>query len=304
VSLIALTEVILTVLALVAIGVVLRATGLLSFEDARPLNTIIIYVGLPALVFQAVRSADLGIDLVCVALVGWVAVLVGFGVSFAVTRTVKMTRPRAGGFMITSSLGNTGYLGYPLALALFGEVGLVRAIAYDHLATVMAALTIGIAIAQRYGDNGGERTRLLKEIITFPGTIALVLALLARPIPIPDAVSGGLDMLGSLVVPMMMISLGVSLRPAAIGPAFGQLMGVAGIKLLLLPIVAVGVATLLLEDAAAVRLTVLQAGMPSMMLSLVFGIRYRLDVEFVASAILVTTVGALVTVPAFQLVLG
>jgi predicted permease len=40
------------------------------------------------------------------------------------------------------------------------------------------------------------------------------------------------------------------------------------------------------------------------MLSLVFGIRYRLDVEFVASAILVTTVGALVTVPAFQLVLG
>ena len=62
-SLIALTEVILTVLALVAIGVALRATGLLSFEDAKPLNTIIIYVGLPALVFQAVRGAELGIDL-------------------------------------------------------------------------------------------------------------------------------------------------------------------------------------------------------------------------------------------------
>ena len=44
--------------------------------------------------------------------------------------------------------------------------------------------------------------------------------------------------------------------------------------------------------------------MPSMMLSLVFGIRYKLDVDFIAAAILVTTVGAVVTVPLAQVLLG
>jgi predicted permease len=300
----ALAEVILTVLVFVTIGLALRLTGLLSHDDAKPLNTIIIYVGLPALVFQVLRRADLGIELLWIAAAGWVAVGVGLTVSWSITRTVRMARPRAGGFMLTSSLGNTGYLGYPLALALLGETGLVRAIAYDQLVSVIAVLSIGIAIAQGYGENDGERTSVVREIVTFPGTIAVALALLSRPFALPGAVSEGLDMLASLVLPLIMISLGISLRPAALRPAFGQLAGVAGIKLVLLPLVAFGAATLLLDDADAVRLVVMQAGMPSAMLSLVFGIRYGLDVGFIASAILVTTTGALVTVPAFQLLLG
>jgi predicted permease len=43
--------------------------------------------------------------------------------------------------------------------------------------------------------------------------------------------------------------------------------------------------------------------MPSMMLTLVVGERFKLDTAFIAAAILVTTVLCLVTIPVVQLLL-
>ena len=74
----------------------------------------------------------------------------------------------------------------------------------------------------------------------------------------------------------------------------------AAIKLLLLPVLAVGVATIM-RDRSILHLLALQAGMPSMMLSLVVGERFKLDTTFIAAAILLTTVACLVTIPLVQL---
>ena len=52
-------EVIARILLLIGVGVVLRATHLLTRESAKTLNTVIVYVALPALVFQAVHPAKL-----------------------------------------------------------------------------------------------------------------------------------------------------------------------------------------------------------------------------------------------------
>jgi predicted permease len=46
---------------------------------------------------------------------------------------------------------------------------------------------------------------------------------------------------------------------------------------------------------------VLQAGMPSMMLTLVVGERFGLDTDFIASAIFVTTAASAVALPLVQL---
>ncbi len=303
-SFLALAEVIGRVLALAGIGVVLRKAGLLRREDAKKLNALIIYVALPALVFRAVHGAELDVSLLLVAVVGWVALLAAFGAAWLWCRWCHSERPTTGGFLIAASLGNTGYLGYPLALALLGDEGLVRAIFYDQFATVLAVLTIGLGIAHRMGTESDGRANPVKDIVTFPGLIALALAFVLRPFAMPGLVSDVLEALSGLVVPLIMISLGLSLEVKAIRRNPSAIGALAGIKLVLAPLVAWGIGSLLLEDPDAVRLVVLEAGMPSMLLSLVFGLRYGLDADFISSAILVTTLGALVTVPLFQLLLA
>lgn len=293
-----------TVLVLAGVGVALRWAHVLERGDAKALNSIIIYAGLPALVFRALHGADLEWSHMLVALVAWAAILVGFSVSFAASKLLHLPPKTAGGFILCASLGNTGYLGYPLALSFFGDEGLVRAILYDVFGTVLGVLTIGLIVAQHYGDNGGKKANFLREVATFPAVVALVVALASRPVSIPVVVSDGLEALANLVVPLIMISLGLSLEPKAVGARMAALSTAAITKLALLPAIAAVVGVALLGDVEAVRLVVMQAGMPSMMLTLVFGLKYDLDVEFIASVILVTTVGAVLSVPAAQLLVG
>ncbi len=299
-----LVQVILTLLGLVGVGFALRASGLLARDDAQVINKIIIYVGLPAMIFQAVHPAELTWDLAGVAGVAWVAAVGTLLAAWALGRLTRLSAGVLGGFILVSALGNTGYLGYPVAQSVLGEEGLVRAIFFDVFGTVLVLLLVGLPIAQHYGANDEETPNPVREVLAFPAVIALLAALLLRPVGLPAVVSDGLEALRRLVVPLIMISVGLSLRLASVREHAKEISLVAGLKLVAAPLVALGVATAIGWDSELVRLVVLQAGMPSMMLTLVIGMRFGLDTDFIASAILVTTVGAALTVPAFQLMLG
>ena len=295
-----LAQIILGFVAIVAVGWALKRFGLLSEDDARPINNIIIYAGLPAMIFQAVHPADLDADLALVAAVAWLVFIVTATGVWFLCRLLGLTPAVAGGFVLAASLGNTGYIGYPVSEAILGSEGLVRAIFYDVFGTGGALLLVGLFIAQRMGRSDGPRVNPVKEALTFPAVIALAAALAMKPVPIPDVVSGGLDAIASLVVPLIMISVGLSLKPGVMRQHAGALAILAGLRLAAAPLVALGFGSLFFADPEIVRLVVLQAGMPSMMLTLVVGARFGLDTDFIASAILVTTLASIVTIPLMQ----
>jgi malate permease and related proteins len=288
------------VLALVGIGLVLRLTGLLKPSDAKTLNNVIIYVGLPAFIFQAVHPARLGPELPGIALVGWVVILAAMALAWAVSRGLRMPAALAGAFILASALGNTGYIGYPVARELLGQAGLVRAIFYDVFATVGALLLVGLLVAEHYSPHE-HRVNVAREVLTFPAVIALAAALALRSVAVPIPVSHGLDALASLVVPLIMISVGLSLKLGEVRRHAPLLAALAGIKLIAEPLLALALAAALGQPADVTRLVVMQAGMPSMMLGLAIAMRFGLDADFVASAILVTTAASVVTVPLLQL---
>ena len=60
-------------------------------------------------------------------------------------------------------------------------------------------------------------------------------------------------------------------------------------------------AWVLLGSGPAMRVTVLEAGMPAMMLTIVVGERFGLDTDFIASAIFVTTAASVLSLPLLQL---
>lgn len=288
-----------TLLALTGVGMLLRMSGRLAAEDARVLNTVIIFVGLPALIFRAVHAAELSWDLLGVVAIAWVVFGVGIGLAWLVARPFNFPKRTLGAFLMCAALGNTGYIGYPIALGLLGKTGLVRAVFYDVFGTVIALLTVGIIIASRFGTSE-EKPNLLKELLAAPALLAVVLALATRSIPVPSLVDSGLEALASLVVPAIMISLGLTLKPRTIGTYALPIAAVSAVKLLVLPLVAVGLGSVGLRDPDAVRLVAIEAGAPAMMLTLVYGGRFGLDTEFTASAILVTTAASVVTIPLLQ----
>jgi predicted permease len=296
----ALAMTILTFTAIVAVGAVLRLTGVLRREDARPINALIIYVGLPAFIFRAVHAAELRPDLWGVVAVAWIVFAVMAVVAWLVARALKLPRPMAGAFILATAFGNTGYIGYPITQALLGTRALPEAIFYDVFGTVGALVFVGLLVAQRFGDNEEARVNPLRELVTFPAVIALAAALLLRPFAIPELVSSGLGLLASMVAPLIMLSVGLSLRFSTLGRAGGPLAVLSVLRLLVAPAIALGVGTLLLGAGVPLRVAVLEAGMPSMMLTFVVGERFGLDTDFIASAIFVTTAASAVALPLVQ----
>lgn len=299
----ALIGVIAGVLGYVALGVVLRVTKLLSPEDARPLNTLLIYVALPALVFVTVKSAQVGWELAAIPVLAWALAIAGAVLAWGLSRWLGLAGATAGAFILTAAFGNTGYIGYPLASALLGDAGLLRAIFYDIFGNTAAVVTIGALVASRFGDHD-LKVNPLREIVTFPPFIALGLALVLRSVAVPVPVMDWLDVLGTLVVPLIMVSVGLSLKPAKLKEHLPAASLIAAVKLVVLPLLAWAAGSVLLRDDASLRVLVLEAGVPTMMLTLVIGMRFKLDTDLIASAIVVTALASIVTVPLLQLLIS
>ena len=299
---IALASTILTFVAIVGVGVALRATGILRREAARPINQVIIYVGLPAFIFKAVYSADLRPDLLGVVAVAWVVFAVMLLLGWLAARWLKLPDELAGGFVVAVALGNTGYIGYPITSALFGAKELPEAIFFDVFGTVCALALVGLLVAQHFGHNQEARVNPVRELFTFPAVIALIVALALRAVPIPNPVMGRLDLLANMVAPLIMISVGLSLRVSTLGHRAGLLALLSVLRLVVAPLLGLVIGMLLVGQGPALRVTVLEAGMPAMMLTLVVGERFGLDNDFIASAIFVTTAASALTLPLLQLV--
>lgn len=300
-SVVALVETILTFVAIVGVGWLLRAIGVLRREDARPINALIVYVGLPAFIIRAVLGARLDTRLLGIVAIAWLVFAVVAILSWGIAHLLKLPRTAAGAFILVAAFGNTGYIGYPITQALLGADALSGAIFYDVFGTVGALLIAGLAIAERFSGSDERRRHPLREVLGFPAVIALGIGLLLRGLSVPDAVSNGLELLASFVVPLIMISVGISLDPRTMRRQTRPLAAAAVLRLLVAPLLALAFGLLILGgEADALRLVVLQAGMPTMMLTLVVGERFELDTDLIASAIFVTTAAAAITIPLLQ----
>ena len=72
------------------------------------------------------------------------------------TRVLHLSRPATGAVMCCAIQANTGYLGYPMTVALLGEHALSVGVVYDVLTQAPTLLIGGFAIAP-----GGQRVELM-----------------------------------------------------------------------------------------------------------------------------------------------
>ncbi len=299
---------VLSVLALISLGLLLRGVGLLKEDNGALLNKIIINVTMPALIVMAVLRSHPSLGYLLIPLVGLVAAAVCAGAAWGTGKALKMAPVLLGALFLASSIGNTGYLGYPLSQQLYGQTGLVKAFFYDTLGSMIFLMTAGLFFAQRYGDHG-TKVNALKEIVTFPPLVSMAVAfalkvgLGAAGVALPVFIVRSLDYLAGATVPLIMISIGLQLHLGHVARYKMPILLTCVLKLGLAPLIALAVGKLMALPPSTLGVTVLQASMPPAMFTSVMGLRYKLDNEFLPSAIVVATALSLVTIPAIQLLL-
>ena len=286
------------VIIIIGLGWFFKRTGFLPAGSVDILNKIIIYVSLPALIFLAVQQTDISLSVTKFPLYAAAVMLVCLALSFGLGKLLKLKNSLLGAFLITAAIGNTGYIGFPLTIGLFGQGELVKSVFYDF-GTVVVLFTIGIMIAGYFGDPE-HKMNVFKEFATFPSVIALVLGLVCNPLTLPHFAVTTLEYLSLANVPLVMLTVGLTLESKAIGRYAAPLAAMIAVKLMVSPVVAFLAGTAGSLSGTNLGIIVLEASMPAVMLSLVVGLKYKLDVEFISLAIVVSIIASLATIPATQ----
>lgn len=268
---------------------ILVVVGYLYGRRYRPnlqaVNQLMLFVFVPALVFDVMSRRNFQVvEYQWLALAGVIVVLGSGIIAWPAGRALGYPQ-RA--FLPTMMFNNCGNLGLPLALLAFGEKGLEGAVIL-FLVSNLLHFTLGTWIF------GGIIS--WKGLLLNPVNIATVAGLGVNflQVRLPDFILLPISMLGQIVIPFMLISLGVrmlSVKRADLG------RGIVGsvVRPLSGLVPAMAAVWLLPLDVAQVSLLILFATLPPAVLNFLFAEQYQQDPELVASLVLVGNAMAVLT---------
>ncbi len=297
--------VILHMAALIACGVIwrlLRPGGLDADVTRRVLTSLVYYLLLPALVIQVLWKAPLGLSSFGIAASAAVGVLVCILLSTLICRSCRHDGKITGAVVLAASFPNATYMGLPVLESLYGDVGRSIAIQYDLFACTPLLLTVGILIARIYGQSDNQ-VPLWQSLLRVPPLWAALFGVLINlsGIAMPGALEQWMEMLAAGVIPLMLFSLGLSLRWDTIDRSrLPTVIPIVMLQLIIAPLVVWGVAHGVGLEGVVLTGTVMEAAMPSMVIGIVLCDRYGLDTGLYAAAVTLTTLLSLFTLPVWS----
>ncbi|HEY1141958.1 MAG TPA: AEC family transporter [Lysobacter sp.] len=290
------------VLAMLALGYVFQRLGALPANAAQVLNLVVLYVCLPAAVLRYAPRLHLEPALLAIAIVPWLLLLATLVCVSALSRWLRFREEEHAALLLTVALGNTSFLGYPLTRALIGEHALPYAVVYDQFGVFLILSTFGLWVVARYGGasvdghSPGAKDMLLR-IVRFPPLWALVLGFTVMPAEPPSWIAGGLQRLSDALLPLAMLTIGLSVRLTLPREELKPLVTGLLLKLALMPALAALVVPMLgLQDEMA-RATVLEAAMPPMVTAGALAIAHNLAPRLAAAMVGYGLLFSLLTLP-------
>ena len=298
---------VLILFVIVGIGFLAGRFKMLSANATSDISAFIMKVTLPATILQSMfREFDARVvrDGVYCLILGVVLVAVYLGLSLFLRRALRVGRKRLGIWSFASAFSNAGFMGFPVANAIYGPDGVFFA-AMFVMAINLVAYTLGITVLMKDGGEG-KKTSLLKAMLN-GATISTILGLIifVTQIRLPGVVTTVVDYLAATTTPMSMFLTGLYVAGNKLTELVTDrdVLTSAGVKLLLMPLIAFAVIKLLPLGAGTVarNTTLLVMAMPSPAVTMILASRYKCDTGFAGRAVCVSTLLSVGTIPLMML---
>ena len=267
------------------------------------LGQILFWVGVPISIIAFLRKAELSGEVWLAPIIAYLAVFLGtILVLIAVKAKTYFTRtalqkPTLGSFILTSIVGNTGYLGFPIILNLLGDSYFAWALFYDLLGNFFAAYGLGVLIGARFSGRMQEPWQMLKAILINPALWSFGFGLAFRELAIPDLLELSLDILANIAISLSLILIGMRLSQLNSWDNLPLVIASLTIKMLLVPLILGSALPIFGVSDKAAKVMILQMAMPPAFATLVISETFNLDPNLCVSALVLGSILLLVTLP-------
>jgi len=297
--------VVLPVFAIILAGFVARKVGFLGPNAALDLNRYVVYLALPALLFEVMAGADWS-DHDLMEFVG--IFVLSSGVIYALTVALCFLDSRnladASIDGLGTSYSNMGYVGFPLCLVVLGKDSL-PAVTLAGVVTTVALFAIGIVLIE-VGRQSQPRRRAIVwtvsgSLVRNPLVIWPVLGGLwgAVSVPMPASFATFLSLLGASAAPCALVSLGLFFADGS-KESSGRIWSKAALlsvgKLLVHPALTFGLVMLFGLPPFLAGIAVLLAALPTGTGPFMLAELYGRETLSSSSVVLLSTVVSIVTI--------
>ncbi len=263
--------------------------------DVKTLSRVTFNALAPCLVFNLLVTSKISPDEFGKMVLFTVCMVLSIGlIGRLITLPLRLDRAMASAFLIVIMFSNAGNYGLSVSSFAFGQEALARATIYFVTSTVLM-YTVGVFVASS-GKSGFRKA--LTGVFKIPAVYGVLAAaaVMLTSTTLPPLVMRPIVLLSGASLPMMMLVLGMQLERAA-KPENPLLIGLAIVLILVIsPLLAFGIVNVLGLSGAARQAAMLEASMPSAVVTTILALEYGVMPSFVTSVVLATTLLSPVTI--------
>jgi len=273
----------------------------------RSINKLVLYIILPALIFNIVYNSKIGAEFFQIPIASIGGISAALSLAAILFSFLKIDKKTKGALILASAFSNVTYLGLPVLQGIFSDIPekiSVVSVLYE-VSTTPFLLTIGASIALYYGNKTNFSIKdMAKRVLHLPPLWALALSILLNllNIPLPDFILQTTKLLAATTSGLMILSLGMALRFKKLHN-IKNIVLVGFIQLFFIPVVVFFICKLIGMQQPFFEASVIEAAMPTQLLTLVIADEFDLDTEMLAMTILVLTVSSVLTIPLIRYLL-
>lgn len=290
----------------IAIYLILGYLFKIIFQDnSKQLIEFIIYFSLPAIVFAKIYPLVLDEKILNLILMFIGFILFNLLFAYFIGKLMNLNKIHLATFIIVATFGNTSFIGFSYIDAFYGDEYIVYGLIYDLFGSFLLLTSIGIMIITWGSNKKNNKLSILKTIFYFPPTIIFLLTIIVKNFEVPNFLLLSTQTLGSTLVPIAMIAIGMKLELKYIFAKFHIVSIAILIKMVFIPIlILIGFQQFYGLNETWVKVTIIEVAMPPMTMATVLAIKGGLDEKIAINSLVIGVLLSFVTISTFVSYLG
>ncbi|MCT7534619.1 AEC family transporter [Aliarcobacter cryaerophilus] len=269
-------------------------------DNSKQLVDFIIYFSLPAIVFSKIYPLQLDTKILWLILMFMAIIFFNLFLSYCVGKIMRLNRVTLATFMIMATFGNTSFIGFSYIDAFYGQDYIVYGVIYDIFGSFLLLVSVGMIIITWGSGRKNSILNISKSIFLFPPMIIFFITIFSKNFEVPKFIIYTSQNLGSTLVPIAMIAIGMKLELKHIFSRLHIVTVAVVLKMLIVPIIILftfkyfyGV------DETWVKVTLIEVAMPPMTMAAVLAIKGGLDEKIAINSLVLGVIVSLFTITLF-----
>lgn len=296
-------EIVLPVFALMAFGWFFARRNLISEAGVSGIVNFIFYLAIPSLLFRTLASGAVQEQIDPKLVVGYFsAALVAYGINWLISHFVFKNNAETSALgAMAGTFSNLVLIGLPLIQRAYGERGLIplMLIVMLHSSILFTTTTLSLTLGRGEGVHWLVTLgKTLRSVLLNPIVIACLTGLLygGLGLPLPKVASDTLALIGRAAAPTSLFAVGATLATCTIRGDLRESLTVSVLKLFMLPcLVFISTHYIFGVRPQWVTVAVIAASMPAGANVFVFARKYNVYVQRATAIVVLSTLGAVVT---------